>query len=188
MQNTCYVVGTDFYNVTEIEDYVDHYGNLTKILPQEGFIDLILFGNDWWLEETSKLNACLEHHPGLQYAKSLEGAGSFQWPSTYSVCTGPSHDSSGIDSDYAPDSILSRHGYLIWKNGRLTSAWKRRLSLKESISCHGLQEVADKIAHFCRTYRRQGRNPNAVATYEKDLSWMKVKFYDGKFLGFVWPG
>lgn len=39
---------------------------------QEGFLDELLFGQDWWTVEVALLNAALPHHPGLRFAKSFE--------------------------------------------------------------------------------------------------------------------
>jgi hypothetical protein len=79
---------------------MDFYGDLVRravysgsepprVIPQEGFLDELLFGRDWWNDEVALLNATLNHHAGLRYTKSLErsmGATglrkTFRWPST----------------------------------------------------------------------------------------------------------
>ena len=46
-----------------------------KVIPQEGLIDELLFGHDWWREKTSALEALANSHRGLQSARSLGALG-----------------------------------------------------------------------------------------------------------------
>ncbi len=43
-----------------------------RFLPQEGFVDEILFGHDWWNKAVDWLDTVAAYHPGLQYVRSLE--------------------------------------------------------------------------------------------------------------------
>jgi len=42
-----------------------------KVIPQEGLLDELLFGHDWWREKSAALEALLNNHCGLQSARSL---------------------------------------------------------------------------------------------------------------------
>lgn len=42
-----------------------------KIIPQEGFLDELLFGHDWWDNEVESLRTLVDYHRGLQSARSL---------------------------------------------------------------------------------------------------------------------
>ena len=42
------VVGSDSWDTDEIEEIIETYGRQIWVLPQEGFLDLILFGFNWW--------------------------------------------------------------------------------------------------------------------------------------------
>ncbi|MBA2712493.1 MAG: hypothetical protein H0U55_02935 [Rubrobacteraceae bacterium] len=42
-----------------------------KVLPQEGFVDELLFGHDWWNEEVESLRTMTDQHRGLQIARSV---------------------------------------------------------------------------------------------------------------------
>jgi hypothetical protein len=42
-----------------------------KVIPQEGFLDELLFGHDWWSGKRESLQEMINSHRGLQSAKSL---------------------------------------------------------------------------------------------------------------------
>lgn len=188
VSNTCYVIGSDFYNETEIEHYVRSYGHLVKILPQEGFIDLVLFGNDWWLDQTDKLNDCLEHHPGLQYAKSLAGTQiyDFKWPSvkpfTFDLLSEPTQE----DVKYKPDSCLSRHGYKHKIGGKDLTDAQLIKALDKAIEAEGL-EACVRHMHRLRTRRISWGQPEACKKWDAHLAYMKEEYYDVRNYGFMWP-
>jgi hypothetical protein len=42
-----------------------------KVIPQEGFLDELLFGHDWWSGKLESLREMTNGHPGLQSAKAV---------------------------------------------------------------------------------------------------------------------
>lgn len=44
-----------------------------KVIPQEAFLDELLFGHDWWDRKLDALREMVKGHPGLQAAKSAGG-------------------------------------------------------------------------------------------------------------------
>jgi hypothetical protein len=49
--------------------------NTPKVIPQEGLVDELLFGHDWWTEKTGALESLAINHRGLQSARSLGALG-----------------------------------------------------------------------------------------------------------------
>ncbi len=45
--------------------------DVPKVVPQEGFVDELLFGHDWWDDQVESLRTMVNHHRGLQSAKSI---------------------------------------------------------------------------------------------------------------------
>lgn len=92
------VLGQEDFDKDEIERFVQETHRGAAFLPQEGFLDLVFFGYDWWHENLDELNQSLEYHEGLQFVKSLEG---FEWPSTDAS---ESDGTSSADVDYASET------------------------------------------------------------------------------------
>lgn len=46
-----------------------------KVIPQEGFLDELLFGHDWWTTKRESLQEMVNTHRGLQAARSLGALG-----------------------------------------------------------------------------------------------------------------
>jgi hypothetical protein len=65
------VLGRDGFEKGEIKAALQIAIRAPKVVPQEGFVDELLFGHDWWDEETASLGALVKHHRGLQSARSL---------------------------------------------------------------------------------------------------------------------
>jgi hypothetical protein len=151
-------------------------GSSTAYLSQEGFLDLILFGNDWWKVLTSRLNTEALNHPGLSFLKTLA---SFKWPGTDAV---EASGSSG-DQEYAQTSALRDLGY---HTGR--SEAERWAVLEGAVPRLGLADVAGHIASMARRFKRQRdgaqRFERAISIWEADLQRLKLEYYDG---GFGWP-
>jgi len=130
------IIGRTEFSRRVIRDSIESNGAIPKFLPQEGFIDEILFGHDWWSGDgIGMLNATLDHHPGLQYVKSLEG---FPWPSTEAYES--VDDSSTEEAEFREKTPLFECGYRItglskdqrWKVLKvkrcLSWGWKRWLN------------------------------------------------------------
>src|SRR5215212_8164430 len=63
------VLGRDAYTKDSLQSVLRGLEGSPKILPQEGFVDELLFGHDWWDEEVSSLQTMVDQHRGLQIAK-----------------------------------------------------------------------------------------------------------------------
>ena len=153
-----------------------------SFLPQEGFLDELLFGHDWWHTDVEWLNAVLQYHPGLQYVKSLE---TFPWPSTEaeeSTSVGES------EVEYQTETRLYQLGYKITGRSR-SERW--RILKNKAVPELGLEKVAGTISSHCRTRKRQrgGRSKyaHAIAEWEHDLVCLKREFYSNHRPRFNWP-
>jgi hypothetical protein len=200
------ILGQSAYDEDEIKSYVRYVEDRAAFLPQEGFLDLILFGYNWWHGETVEdedrgdliedLNKVLEYHAGLQYVKSLEGEDDldWDWPSTYIK---PSNGNGTDEGEYQVELDLFKAGYRIWRNGRRLKTSKRLNILRRITNKYvpelervlPLKEIVEVIASHCKKYKRQGRNENAIDSYENDLAWLKKNYYD-RIRGrkpFRWP-
>ncbi len=67
------VLGRDDYTKDSLRSVLLGLEGSPKILPQEGFVDELLFGHDWWDEEVGSLQMMVDQHWGLQIAKSVGG-------------------------------------------------------------------------------------------------------------------
>ena len=76
------MLGREGLTTVNLENATLRNSSSTSYLSQEGFLDLILFGNDWWNVLTSRLNAAALNHPRLLFLKTLA---SFKWPGTDAV-------------------------------------------------------------------------------------------------------
>ena len=150
------VVGKENYDEEQMVNFVQNFESNCVFLPQEGYLDLILFGRNWWTEEPGLLNECLEHHDGLQYAKLLAGEQyDFKWPSTFVLPSFQLQGSINTSAEYDEDSCLSRSGYKHWINGRELPDHELVAALHKAIDAEGLEEVVCTMAGFLRRYRRQ---------------------------------
>ncbi|MBX6764707.1 MAG: hypothetical protein K6T51_02515 [Rubrobacteraceae bacterium] len=176
------VVGRTDYSEEAITDAIDRGDEPPRFLPQEGFLDELLFGNDWWNVYVECLDAVLEYHPGLQYVKSLE---TFPWPGTDAEET----DYPGVsEAEFQPETPLYNLGYRITGLSR-SERWE--ILCTKAVPELGLQEVAETIARHCRVRKRQfgGREKyaHAIAEWEHDLDRLKREFYSNRRYKFSWP-
>jgi hypothetical protein len=176
------VIGQTDFSEDVITDVIDRDDEPPRFLPQEGFLDELLFGHDWWNIDVEWLNAVLEYHPGLQYVKSLE---TFPWPGT----DAPEASRTGVsEAEFQSETPLHRLGYQITGRSR-SKRWE--ILKSKAVPELGLQEVAETIARHCRVRKRQvgGREKyaNAIAEWEYDLARLKRKFYPNYRPRFVWP-
>ncbi len=174
----------------EVRNYIDQRGNEARFLPSEGFLDLILFGYNWWEEYPHILDQYLIITPGLQYAKSLEDPG-FRLPSTEAVPTGAGTvDGSG----FREIGDLRANGYSVTNgSGIYFSGNERWLRLQRIIDTNkmNLRQAAYDIATLVKGRKRQRngieRNWRSIAAWETDLQLLKSKYYDNRTHNFVWP-
>lgn len=176
------VVGQTGYSEDLLRAIVERSTSAPTFLPQEGFLDELLFGHDWWGTDIAWLEATLRYHPGLQYVKSLEG---FAWPSTDAEETVDSVKS--VSPELQARSRLNELGY---KTGEKRSV-RWRILTEKAVPEMGLQKVAGMIAWFCRSRKQQqgGREKyaRAIGEWEHDLNRLKNEIYPKQSSGFGWP-
>lgn len=190
------VVGRRNYHGDRMRRAIHRAHGPPRFVPQEGFIDELLFGRNWWREEVELLNATLAHHPGLRHAKELlDGAARryarpdarFRWPSTEPQVSKNSVPRD-VDVGYRERSPLFVLGYRITDMSR-DERWEVLTS--DALSELGLREVAEIIARLCRERKRQDngreRYAYAIAEWEHDLARLKREYYDYTSEPFRWP-
>jgi hypothetical protein len=177
------VIGRGGFSEEDIDYVLATSGDSPPIfLPQEGFLDRLLFGHDWWHDYPDLLNEALESHPSLRYAKSLS---TFPWPTT------EAEESSGAgesEAEFRADTRLHKQGYRITG---LSRADRWEVLKTKAVPNLGLEEVATTIARHCRTRKRQvgGRQKfsHAITEWEHDLARLKTEMYLGHGPRFAWP-
>lgn len=180
---TLVVVGMDDFSEELISDAAS-LAEPPRFVPQEGFLDELLFGYDWWSDAVDQLNRFLDWHPGLQYVHSLAGE-QFEWPST----DAPESAGNGTSSpDYQEQTELRRLGYQITG---LTRAQRWHILTRSAIPKLGLQPVAETIAFNTRLRKRQRsgrtRYAYAIGEWEHDLGRLHSEFYLPAGHAFRWP-
>ncbi len=179
---TIVVVGQTGFSTDLIRSVLDKNEVPPSFLPQEGFLDELLFGHDWWGTDTEWLNAVLQYHPGLQFVKSLE---TFPWPETEAP------ESSGTGEPEAEFQTETRLYQLCYKITGRSRSERWRILKGKAVPELGLEEVVRTIASHCRTRKRQrgGRTKyaHAIGEWEHDLDRLKREIYPSYRPRFVWP-
>lgn len=158
-----------------------------RFLPQEGFIDELLFGNNWWTGRADLLNKALETHKGLSCAKFFFKP--FSWPGTYAAETqGGRNDV----AEFRETTPLYDLGYKIDGYGKDARQRRWTILTKVALPKLGLREVAYTIARHCRLRksRKDGRRiyARAIEEWEHDLARLKKEHYDKqRGARFTWP-
>jgi len=65
------VLGREWYTTDSLRSLLGEIEGSPKVVPQEGFLDELLFGHDWWGEEVESLRRITNEHRGLQIARSV---------------------------------------------------------------------------------------------------------------------
>jgi hypothetical protein len=179
------VIGVEEFDEKLISKAVDMRGDETSFIPQDGFLDLVLFGYNWWTDEIEYLNKSKDSHPGMRYLHSLASS-SFRWPST----TAPESDQQGeSEGDYQQETELHALGY---KTTDLSAAKRWQVLTKKAVPRLGLQEVVGTIAsHIRRSKRQKGgayKYRKAISKWELDLNKLRKEYYKGsRRKQFKWP-
>ncbi len=64
------VLAREGFEKGAIRAALDSSRGLPKVIPQEGILDELLFGHDWWKDKTEDLEAMVNTHRGLQSARA----------------------------------------------------------------------------------------------------------------------
>lgn len=129
----------------------------------------------------------------------------FPWPSTTAF---PSEKPElQLDGEFEERGMLAHLGYHVGKNGLppkkrrgllnsiLESETLPRINSKQYVlewstsgSSVRLRKMAESIAAFCRNAKRRknATMSESIRSWEADLAWLKVQFYDNRFT-FRWP-
>lgn len=157
-----------------------------RFIPQEGFVDEILNGRDWWYGCPDRLNQALAWHDGLKIAHRLHESGApIAWPSTTALETTQRATAPGT---FATESTLHQLGYRITGLSR-----ERRWAIltHAAVPTLGLQQVAETIAGLVRARKRQRggreRYANAITEWEHDLARLKQEYWARAGRRFPWP-
>lgn len=176
-----------------------------KFISQEDIISCLLSG-----ESTPRNRHSGDaDHPLLSRIDFLIGlinGESFRWPSTVATVSGESL----LFPEWPDSGLLSSIGYKVGASGEeqytrrailsklfLMGSLPRMGSHDYLISWGGpcsakrLRKMAESIAAFCRNAkRRTGADMRlAIDDWESDLTWLKMKYYVGRFdRAFRWPG
>lgn len=173
------VVGEFRYSEEALRAAVRGAKRHMRALPQEGFIDEILFGNNWWVNKVEWLNWMCSRHSGLSFLRSLS---MFDWPTTEAVETTGASDR---DTEFRSRTRLNELGYQITGLAR-SDRWG--VLTARAVPNLGLELTATTIAQFVRLRKaqRDGRTRyrHAIVEWEYDLSRLKDEYYRG---GFIWP-
>lgn len=65
------VLGREGFEKGAVKSVLTDLDTPPKVVPQEGFLDELLFGHDWWDDEVESLRTMADYHRGLQSARSL---------------------------------------------------------------------------------------------------------------------
>lgn len=66
-----FVLGRDGFSKEPLRLLLRERAASAKVVPQEGFINELLFGHDWWSEAVGSLHKTVPNHRGLQIARSV---------------------------------------------------------------------------------------------------------------------
>jgi len=162
----------------------------TRFLPQEGFLDLILFGFDWWTPEWGHyLNHACTYYEGLAYVRDSASTRDFEWPT---VDATPVREPHGADEKQRGEQTeLNKLGYNVARDGPSRhDRWQLLRTIIEGRQMT-LQEVVGTIAWYCRERRKQHdgeiRFARAIGEWEHDLQLLKTTYYDPGPMRWSWP-
>lgn len=96
-----------------------------RFLPQEGFLDELLFGRDWWNKESRLLNDTLVYHWGLQCSKDLFDSFARRYVNPEKRFRWPSSEIEETEKPALPDSIRRRTSSELWDLGYRITGMKR---------------------------------------------------------------
>lgn len=183
------VVGAIGWDTLLLTDAIQRGHSGTMVLPQDGFLDLVHFGHDWWAErpangKRSKLEIAVQQQDGIRVAKLLvqewnKGL-SFAWPTTDA---GDSSTESVWSSRLNEISALRKHGYQI-QDRTEAERWAALVRCVDDVAL-GLQRTAYFIAYLIRT-RRPHVRAEVIDAWRADLAKLRTTYHI-QALNFYWP-
>ena len=174
-------------------------GQTLRVYSQQMFLAYLISRNDPL--DTPKIALRLGRgHPGLELLQSL----GFEWPTTkVKKFGGSASDSTAWRSEGFLKAVGYRVGLTVGNRPRerrkaLAHAYRARVPKRfgsEYVNYWGptrsslrLERMATSLARFCRmaTGRQSGDFSLACRQWERDLRWLKRRYYDGNYR-FNWP-
>ncbi len=187
-------------------DMLKYYGKNLLIFSEDGFIDHISGKKTSHEDENGHL--ALQYLLKTYYIQEKKNESFFVWPQT---CISPSTNKI-TDADWNHFGVLHYMGYTVGKKSLLSPDERKNIlsqiyldELKlppqsefslvvaqwgEPRESLRLKKMANTIASLARNKKRENieRFTNAIAEWEEDLAWLKVKYYDGVYdQEFQWP-
>jgi hypothetical protein len=174
-------------------------GMKLRVYSQEMLIAFLLTGNDPLDSPSDVVERWGRGHPALTFLSEVVG---FDWPTTVVHGGGGSE----LQADWPQLGFLKYLGYAVGRSGgsederhdvlrkaytaqRLPSVFppEYRSEWGRPRSSVRLHKMAYSIATFCRNAKRRPHAMEiAIAEWEEDLEWLRVKYYDGRYQ-FDWP-
>ena len=165
-----------------LEQLANEPGTLL-IFSQEDFLNDWLFGR---YEHYTRNDPRVWNHPALKYLAEHSGP-RWPWPSTEpEPSLGSEVDANGWRKVHP---LKARFGYTVGSKENLSDQERRKCldrALGDPVEPLTLQEVVNHIAWQVRWKKRDDSHyfANAIAKWERDLSYLKEKYYRRQF---VWP-
>jgi hypothetical protein len=179
------IIGWDCDDIEQPIAKLGQAGRPPRFIPQEGWIALILFGRDWWLDAPEAIARFVdEGHPLGKIEEAWLPP--FPWPGTEADEPSRRGDGRGLGAREISD--LRELGYQITGLSR-SQRWQVLTDV--AVPRLGLQRVAEEIASFVRLRRLQDggsvRYAYAIGEWEHDLSHLRASMYAGHAGRFPWP-
>lgn len=193
------VVGRDGWSEKEFDRLLRRRsGKSLRVYSQEMFLAYLISGNDP-LEDEDIAVRFGRGHPALELLQAM----GFLWPTTDVRGFGPGHDGA---TAWRSEGFLKAKGYQVgyygdpsrFRHRALTKAFGARVPRRFGSdyvencglprSSLRLERMARSIARFCCMAKGRSRADlsQAIADWERDLKWLKRKYYDGHYR-FTWP-
>lgn len=195
------VIGTNDWNNGTLDSYLYRsmieIDTIVHIYSQEMFLFRMMSGIDPFDAPREVLEEFGRGHPALDYLANL----GFDWPSCQVY---PSAKQLPEIYNWPEKGLLLEVGYQVGKNG-IVDDEQRRIILErvflhplpfvdssaymeewgEPNTSKRLQKMANILASQVRNAKRRDANMStAIDHWERDLEWLKKKFYVGKY---QWP-
>jgi hypothetical protein len=174
------VLGLDAVPSSHVYERMNQSPRPARYLPQEGWIELVLFGRDWW-QDSQRLNDAASDHAPLGEVKRRWPRADFGWPGTSVSGDGPP-----MEQDFHEVGFLRISGYQLtgMDHGERMNVLRR-----VTIPLHGLQKVAEEIANFVRLAKLRVKSDwsYAIGQWELDLEVLWREEYPKHHSRFPWP-
>jgi hypothetical protein len=194
------VIGRTYWSESALRTLIkERSGMKLRVYSQEMLIAFLLTGNDPLDSPRDVVERWGRGHPALTFLSEVVG---FDWPTTVVQSGGGSE----LQADWLQIGFLKYLGYAVGQNGgsederhdvlrkaytaqRLPTVFppEYRSEWGRPRSSVRLHKMAYSIASFCRNGKRRSHPiERAIAEWEEDLEWLRVKYYEGRYQ-FEWP-